>query len=371
MQFIDLGKQFNIIEAGIRRGVDKVYEHKKFIGGPEVTQLEEALSDYVGVKHTISCANGTDALVLAILGLNELNVQKGHSTKSMSKKAYFVPSFSFFASAEAISRAGAIPVFIDCDEETFNIDINSLEKAIKETIQSTDLIPVGIVAVDLFGQAADYYEIKKIADKYKLKIIEDSAQGIGGKIKSSMSGSFGDVATTSFFPAKPLGCYGDGGAIFTDNDELAFIIRSLASHGQGSDRYDNVRVGMNSRLDTIQAVILLEKVKILENEIILRNQIADEYSNLLKAAEYINTPYIKSGYRSAWAQYTIKVDSGKKVEINQKSHRDILKSGLHDKDIPSMIYYPIPIHRSKAYNNDNAIITELPITDHLSKIVLS
>ena len=240
MQFIDLKAQYDHLKNRIDSRIKAVLDHSKFIMGPEVGELEEELSQYVGVKNTITCANGTDALQLALMALN---IGEG--------AAVFVPTFTFFASAEAVSFVGATPIFVDSDNATFNICTDHLESQIKNTIAEGKILPKAIIAVDLFGLPANYPRLKKIADKYNLKIIEDAAQGFGGSINSQMAGSFGDIATTSFFPAKPLGCYGDGGAVFTDNDNYADLVRSYRVHGKGKDKYDNVRIGMNSRLDTI------------------------------------------------------------------------------------------------------------------------
>ncbi|WP_318485085.1 DegT/DnrJ/EryC1/StrS family aminotransferase, partial [Photobacterium leiognathi] len=249
MQFIDLAAQYQHLKNKIDARIHKVLDHGHYIMGPEVFELEEKLAEYVGVKHAITCANGTDALTLAMMALD---IKEGD--------AVFCPTFTFFATAETIAFASATPVFVDSDENTFNICPIDLEKRIQHVIAEGKLVPKAIVSVDLFGLPANYPEIEKIAEKYNLKLIEDAAQGFGGSINNKKAGSFGDIATTSFFPAKPLGCYGDGGAIFTNNDEYAELIKSYRVHGKGTDKYDNVRVGVNSRLDTIQAAILLEKL---------------------------------------------------------------------------------------------------------------
>ena len=256
MEFRDLKQQYQLHKEQIDKAISGVLDRADFIQGRMVTQLEETLADYVGVKYCITCANGTDALQLALMawGLG-------------AGDAVFVPDFTFFSSGEAVSAVNAVPVFADVDADTFNISPQSLEAAVKHVLQNTDLNPRALVAVDLFGQPADFHEIRKIADRYGLLILEDAAQGFGGKIGERRVCSFGDIATTSFFPAKPLGCYGDGGAVFTDNEEWADLIRSCCVHGKGSDKYDNVRIGMNSRLDTIQAAVLLEKLKFFDEEI--------------------------------------------------------------------------------------------------------
>lgn len=271
MKFIDLESQYIYLKDSINKRIQDVLNHGIYIMGPEVKELEEKLAEYVGVKHVVTCANGTDALTLAMIALE---IKEGD--------AIFCPTFTFFATAEVIAYEGATPVFVDSDEATFNICPENLELQIKKVIAEGKLKPKAIIAVDLFGLPADYPKIKKIADKYGLKLIEDAAQGFGGEINGKRAGSFGDIGTTSFFPAKPLGCYGDGGAIFTDNDEYAHLLRSLRIHGKGLDKYDNVRIGMNSRLDTIQAAILLEKLEIFPTELKARNQAASYYSEELK-----------------------------------------------------------------------------------------
>ena len=264
MEFIDLQAQYQHLKTRIDKRIAKVLDHGKYIMGPEVQELEEKLADYVGVKHAISCANGTDALQLCLM---TLDIKAGD--------AVFCPTFTFFASAEVIAFAGATPVFVDSDERTFNICPVDLEKRIKAVISEGKLNLKAIIAVDLFGLPANYPELERIAQKYGLKLIEDAAQGFGGDINGQRAGSFGDIATTSFFPAKPLGCYGDGGAIFTNNDEYAELIRSYRVHGKGKDKYDNVRVGINSRLDTVQAAILLEKLIEFPTELIKRQRAAE------------------------------------------------------------------------------------------------
>ena len=330
MQFIDLHKQYEQIEAGVKAGLERILEHKAFIGGPEVKKLEEQLAEYAGVKHAICCASGTDALTIPLMAYG---VKK--------EDAIFVPSFTFFASAESVSLAGATPVFVDSNEVSFNIDTVDLEEKILKVKEEGKLNPKGIIAVDLFGLPADFAEIRRIADKYGLFLIEDAAQGFGGSINGKKACSFGDVAGTSFFPAKPLGCYGDGGAIFTNDDELAKIIRSIHVHGQGADKYDNVRIGLNSRLDSMQAAILIEKLSIFDDELVKRDKVAQWYTEELSGV--VETPVVPEGYTSAWAQYTLKAKSlEQRQEIIEK---------MKEKGIPVMIYYPIPIHKSGAYKD--------------------
>lgn len=330
MQFIDLHRQYDQIAGGVQKRWNKILEHKAFIGGPEVKELEEKLAEYVGVKYVIGCASGTDALTIPLMAY-EIN----------KDDAIFVPSFTFFASAESIRLAGGTPVFVDTDPNTFNIDPVDLEKKIENVIKEGKMAPKGIIAVDLFGMPANFTDIRRIADKYGLFILEDAAQGFGGTYKGKKACSFGDVAGTSFFPAKPLGCYGDGGAIFTNSDELAEKMRSIHVHGQGQDKYDNVRIGLNSRLDSIQAAVLLEKLSIFDEELIKRNKVADEYSKRL--SNYFDIPVIPNGYTSSWAQYTLKA--------NNSENREHIIGEMSKNGIPVMIYYPIPIHKSGAFSD--------------------
>jgi dTDP-4-amino-4,6-dideoxygalactose transaminase len=280
MEFRDLKQQYKIHKEEIDNAIQSVLDNTNFISGYQVQQLEKELAEYVGVKHCITCGNGTDALQFALMAWN---IGKGD--------AVFVPDFTFFSSGEVVSIVGATPIFVDIDENTYNISSESLEKAVKYVIENTDLTPKVVVAVDLFGQPADFNAIRAVADKYNILILEDGAQGFGGRIGDRKACSFGDISTTSFFPAKPLGCYGDGGAVFTDNDEWAELIKSYRVHGKGEDKYDNVRIGMNSRLDTIQAAVLNEKLKWLDEEMALCNRVADEYTRQLK--EIVKTPVIK------------------------------------------------------------------------------
>lgn len=347
MQFIDLAAQYKHLKSKIDKRIQDVLDHGKYIMGPEVQELEEKLAEYVGVKHAITCANGTDALTLAMM---VLNIEKGD--------AVFCPTFTFFATAEVIAYEGATPVFVDSDEATFNICPIDLEKRIQATIAEGKLIPKAIIAVDLFGLPANYPEIQKIADKYNLKLVEDAAQGFGGSINDKKAGSFGDIATTSFFPAKPLGCYGDGGAIFTNNDEYAELIKSYRVHGKGSDKYDNVRIGMNSRLDTIQAAILLEKLAEFPTELINRNKAADNYEKTL-AGKY-KTPQVPKGYISSWAQYTL-------VSTN----RDADMAAYKAQGIPTMIYYGTCMHQQTAFSDYSSELGSYPIAEYLSKTVFS
>lgn len=351
MQFIDLKTQYNHLKDEINQNIQNVLDSGQYMMGDYVVQLEEELATYVGTEYCLTCANGTDALQLALMALN---IGLGD--------AVFVPSFTFYSTAEVVSLLGATPIFVDIDSKTFNIDGEKLEKAIKKVKESNELFPKVIISVDLFGQPADYNLIKSIAEKYNLFLIEDGAQGFGGEINGNKACSFGDISTTSFFPAKPLGCYGDGGAIFTDNKQFYEILSSLRIHGKGTFKYDNVRVGMNSRLDTIQAGILLPKLHAFEKyELDIRNKVATLYSKEL--LNVVTTPFIKDGYLSSWAQYTILLQS----EIE----RDDLKSKLSEKGIPSMIYYPKPLHKQPVYSEYQEVIMDLNISEDISKLCLS
>lgn len=350
MQFIDLRTQLELIRPHIDAAIKRVLDHGIFIMGPEVHTLEKQLAEFCGVKHVISCANGTDALGL---GLMAKNVGPGD--------AIFVPSFTFAATAEVVSWVGATPVFIDSLEDTYNMDPKSLEQGIAQA-KKLGLKPAGIIPVDLFGQPADYDAIQAIADEHGLWVMADGAQSFGASYKGLKVGNIGDMATTSFFPAKPLGCYGDGGAIFTNDDELAAIIKSLRVHGQGSDKYDNVRIGMNGRLDTIQAAILIEKLKIFPNELIARQKTADAYNAALK--DILNIPHVIDGATSAWAQYT--------VLLPEHIDRSKLMTSLKEGGIPTMVYYVKPLHLQTAYKHyPTATGSALPVCEKLSERVLS
>ena len=328
MEFRDLKRQYQKNKEAIDNGVLSVIKAGNFIQGTQVHELEEKLAEYAGVKYCISCGNGTDALQLALM-----------AWEIGSGDAVFVPDFTFFSSGEAVSLCGAFPVFVDIDQDTYNMSPDSLEKAISFVRKETDLTPRAVIAVDLFGQPADYQKIRKIVQKYDLLLLEDGAQGFGGMSFGKRACSFGDISTTSFFPAKPLGCYGDGGAIFTDNEEWTGVLRSLCVHGKGTDKYDNIRIGMNSRLDTIQAAVLLEKLTFFDQETDWCNAVAEEYTENLK--DVVKVPYIMPGMRSAWAQYTICVENGET--------REELIGRLREKGIPSAVYYKKPLHLQKAF----------------------
>ncbi|MBP3454772.1 MAG: DegT/DnrJ/EryC1/StrS family aminotransferase [Alistipes sp.] len=350
MQFRDLSRQYQALKADIDRAMLDVAASSAYIMGHHVQELERELAEYAGTRHCISCASGTDALTLA---LKAWGVKRGD--------AVFVPDFTFFASAEAVSREGATPVFVDIDRETFNIDPADLENKIEATIRKGLLVPKVIITVDLFGLPANYPVIRRIARKHRLLILEDGAQGFGGSINGKRNCSFGDISTTSFFPSKPLGCYGDGGACFTDNDEWAALMDSYRMHGKGSSKYENVRIGMNSRLDTIQASIIQVKLKAFAEELAAVNKAAAEYTARLK--NIVQTPAVPAGFMSSWTQYTIK--------LNDKTERDGLQAYLHSQEIPSRVYYPAPIHRQVAYANLGISEAECPVADELCETVLS
>lgn len=346
MQFIDLAAQYQSLKNKIDARIQAVLDHGQYIMGPEVRQLEQGLAEYVGVKHVVSCANGTDALQLALM---VLGIKKGD--------AIFCPTFTFFASAEAISFVGAIPVFVDVDTETFNLCPNDLEAKIRSVRQEGKLNPAAVMVVDLFGLPADYPKLEVLAEQHGLRIIEDAAQGFGGSIKGRMACSFGDIAITSFFPAKPLGCYGDGGAVFTNDDDLAELVQSLRVHGKGQDKYDNVRIGMNSRLDTIQAAILLEKLAAFPQELEHRQMLAQSYTTALKGC--LKTPVVPVGFSSSWAQYTL-----------QSDERDVLMAKLKEQGIPSTVYYDRCMHQQTAYKNSQTY-GSLTVAEQLAKTVFS
>lgn len=351
IQFIDLGAQQKRIRPKIDAAINRVLNHGKYIMGPEVAELETRLASYVGVKHCISVSSGTDALLMALMAYN---IGPGD--------AVFTTPFTFFATAEVISLLGATPVFVDIDPDTFNIDPQKLEEALRTF--DKPLTPKGVIAVDLFGLPADYDEINAVARNYDLFVVEDAAQAFGAKYKGRVAGSLADVATTSFFPAKPLGGYGDGGAIFTDNDELADMFCSIRVHGKGKDKYDNIRVGVNGRLDTIQAAILIEKLNIYAEEFALRQQVAERYSDRLNGTKGSNSrispPVVKDGYESAWAQYSICCDN-----------RDELQDHLKSIGIPSMIYYATPLHLLGVMEYLGGQVGDFPVSEQISQSILS
>lgn len=351
MEYRDLKAQYRKYKKEIDAAIQDVLLDASFISGKEVTELEAQLAEYTGVRHCITCANGTDALILALMAWD---IKAGD--------AVFLPDFTFFATAESVSIRGAEPVFVDVDRNTFNIDTVKLERVIQRTIQEGKLTPKVILPVDLFGLPADYHEIHRIAKKYGLLVLEDAAQGFGGSYRGKKACSFGDIATTSFFPAKPLGCYGDGGAIFTDDDHAADLIRSFRVHGKGQNKYDNVRIGLNSRLDTLQAAVL--KIKLMafkDHELSDVNRICGMYHEQLNGV--VEIPLIPEEYYSSFAQYTIKLES--------KKQRDKLQTVLKESGIPSMIYYLKPMHQQTAYSSRGWNDNDFPVTNELCDVVLS
>ena len=350
MQFIDLRTQYLRIEDKIQESVARVLASQQYIMGPPVLELEEKLAAYVGTQHALSCSSGTDALVIPLMAY-ELK----------KEDAVFVPSFTFFASAESITLAGATPVFVDSHPNTFNITADTLQAAYEGVIKEGRLNPRGIIAVDLFGLMADFEQIEAFAKKHGLFLIEDAAQSFGAEYHGRRAGSFGNVAATSFFPAKPLGAYGDGGAIFTNDDWLVEHFTSIRVHGQGEDKYDNVRIGLNGRLDTIQAAILLEKLAIFDDEIRLRNEVAAAYTRHLE--DVISTPQVPAGSRSAWAQYSLIAKS--------EMQRDAIIKALGSKGIPTAVYYRVPIHLSTAYQQLGYQKGSLPVCEDLASRILS
>ena len=323
----DLAAQRARLEPGLSQAIQRVLDHGQFILGPEVFQLEDELAGFCGARHAITCANGTDAIELVMMAEG---IGPGD--------AVIVPSFTFVATAEAIATAAATPIFADVDLKTFNLDLESVKSCIA-LCRETGLTPRAIVAVDLFGLPADYHSLRRIAQEHDLLLVADAAQSFGAQSPLGAVGTLGDYTTTSFFPSKPLGCYGDGGAIFTDDPAKAELLRSLRFHGKGSEKYDNVRIGMNSRLDTIQAAILLEKLRVFNDELLIRHEVADRYSALIGST--VTTPSTPAGYRSAWAQYTITCES--------PLQRDQIQASLKDVGIPTAIYYPRGLHQQTGY----------------------
>ena len=347
--FIDLGAQRRRLGKSIDEAVSRVLAHCQFINGPEVTQLEAALAAFSGAKHVVSCASGTDALLMVLMA-------KGVG----SGDAVLCPSFTFCATGEAVALTGATPVLVDVDEATFNIDAHSLKRGIA-TANSLGLRPRAVIPVDLFGQSADHDAIGAIAEAEGMFVLDDAAQAFGASYKGRRLGTLGLVTATSFFPAKPLGCFGDGGAIFTDDAELAATLRSVRVHGQGSDKYDNVRLGLTGRLDTMQAAILLEKLKIFEDEIAARNKVAARYAQGL--GNVVSVPRLASGCTSVWAQYTIRLPQG--------CDRDGFAAVLRAQGIPTAIYYPKSMHQQTAYRDFPVADGSLPVSERLSGDVIS
>lgn len=351
MEFRDLKAQYNKYKNEIDFAIQEVINTTNFISGKEVDILEQRLSEYVGAKHCISCANGTEAMTLLMMAWG---IKEGD--------AIFVPDFTFFSTGEIVSFIGATPIFVDVNRDTFNIDTTKLEQAINKVKKEGKLTPKVIIPVDLFGLPANHIEIEKIAKKYDLIVLEDAAQGFGGSIHGKKACSFGDAATTSFFPAKPLGCYGDGGAIFTNDDELSKLLNSLKVHGKGNNKYDNVRIGVNSRLDSIQAAILNVKfTAFLEHELEDVNKVYKLYTEKLK--RIVEIPFIPEGYVSSFAQYTIK--------LKNKEERDALQAKLKEEGIPSMVYYVKPMHKQGAFGEYDYDDNDFEVTNGLCDTVLS
>ena len=347
--FIDLAAQQARLRGELDQAIARVLDEGAYIMGPDVKSFEAELAEFCGARHAISCGNGTDALLLALMALG---VGDGD--------AVFVPSFTFAATAEVVPFVGATPVFVDSHDDTFNLDVASLKRAVAEA-RARGLRPRVVIPVDLFGLPADMPAIEAAAAEEGLEIICDSAQGFGGTIDGRMTGTFGRVTTTSFFPAKPLGCYGDGGALLTDDGDLAKLLDSLRVHGKGSDKYDNVRIGTNSRLDTLQAAILSVKLSVYADEIDARNRVADRYGARL--ANLVGTPFVPEGYRSIWAQYTVK--------LNDEAERRATQATLAAEGIPTAVYYPLPLHMQTIYRDYPCDPQGLGNAEELSRRVLS
>ena len=347
--FIDIAAQRRRLGHAVDEAVSRVLAHCQFINGPEVTELEAALAAFSGAKHVVSCASGTDALLMVLMAKG---VGRGD--------AVLCPSFTFCATGEAVALTGATPVFVDVDEETFNMDVASLKRGLA-TARRLGLKPKGVIPVDLFGQSADHDAIGEVAAAEGLFVLDDAAQAFGASYKGRRLGGLGHITATSFFPAKPLGCFGDGGAIFTDDAEFAEILRSVRVHGQGSDKYDNVRLGMTGRLDTIQAAVLIEKLKIFEDEIAARNRVAERYARGL--GNVVTVPHLESWAMSVWAQYTIRLPEG--IDRNE------FALALKAQGIPTAIYYPKSMHQQTAYRDFPVADGGLPACERLSSDVIS
>jgi UDP-2-acetamido-2-deoxy-ribo-hexuluronate aminotransferase len=347
MQFIDLNAQQKRIREKIETNIKKVLDHGKYIMGPEIKELEERLAHYVGTKYAVGVASGTDALLMPLM-----------TYKVRPGDAVFTTPFTFIATAEVIQLLGATPVFADIQADTYNIDPEKLEAVIKKTIEEGKLKPRGIIPVDLFGQTADYDEINAIAKKYDLFVIQDAAQSFGATYRGTKACSHGDVAATSFFPAKPLGCYGDGGMVFTDDPDIYDKLLSIRVHGKGANKYDNIRVGINGRLDTLQAAILMAKMEIFDEEIELRQTVANRYSEGLKKVAVV--PAVKDYNLSAWAQYSI-----------LHPNRGEAQAKLKEKNIPTAIYYPLPLHQQEAFYSLGYKAGDFPISEKIAAEIFS
>lgn len=347
--FVDIGAQRRRLGQSIDDAVGRVLTHCQFIGGPEVAELEAALAAYCGAKHVISCASGTDALLMVLM-----------AKKVGPGDAVFCPSFTFCATGEAVALTGATPVFVDVDATTFNMDTESLKRAIG-TAKKLGLTLKAVIPVDLFGQPADHDAIGAIAEAEGMFVLDDAAQAFGATIRGKRLGTAALATATSFFPAKPLGCYGDGGAIFTDDDQLAADLRSIRVHGQGSDKYDNVRLGLTGRLDTIQAAVLLEKLKIFDDEIAARNKVAERYARSL--GNVVTVPRVAEGNTSIWACYTIRLPKG--------TDRDAFAAALKAQGVPTAVYYGKSVHMQTAYANYPVADGGLPVCEAMSADVIS
>ena len=355
MQFIDLKKQYETIRPSIQQRINAVLQHGQFIMGPEIKELEQQLASYVGCEYCVSCSSGTDALLLALMA---------HGVGSGD--AIFTTPFTFIATAEVICLLGATPIFVDIDGETFNIDPQKLTEAIELTKSAispasgipTGLKPRGVIAVDLFGLPADYDALNRIAEQNGLFVLEDAAQSFGATYKGKVAGNLADIAATSFFPAKPLGSYGDGGAVFTNDNALAERVRSISQHGKGTHKYDNVRIGINGRLDTLQAAILLAKLEVFDDEIQSRQEVARHYSETL--ADLVKVPRVPNGFKSAWAQYSV-----------LSAKREHYMTSLKEAGIPSAIYYPTPLHLQTAFSYLGYREGDFPVSERTSEQVFS
>ncbi len=345
--FIDLKAQYRRLQAEIDAGIRRVLDHGAYVMGAEIGELEAGLSAFCGARHSIVCSSGTDAL---LLGLMACDVGPGD--------AVFTTPFTFFATAEVIMLLGATPVFVDIDERTFNIDANRLDEKIRQVASTGRLAPRGIIAVNLFGLPADYDAINAIAKERRLFVLEDTAQGFGGEYKGRKSGTLGDLSATSFYPPKPLGCYGDGGAVFTGDDALAEKIRSMRVHGEGRDKYDNIRIGLNARMDSIQAAVLLCKLTIFADEIGQRQRVAENYSEVL--AGLVEIPHVPADCTSVWAQYSVLSD-----------HRRAMRSALQACGIPTVVYYPIPCHLSAALKSLGYQRGDMPVAENVCGRIFS
>ena len=347
MEFIDLKTQQHRLRKRIEERIRRVLDHGKYILGPEVFELEEKLAEFVGVKHAVTCSSGTDALLMALLAL-----------RVVPGDIVFTPAFTFVATAEVLPLIGAMPAFVDIDPETWNLDVESLRDAVIRVRDEGLGRPRGVIAVDLFGLLADYDSIRALADEHGLFVIQDAAQSFGASASGERAGSNAPIATTSFFPAKPLGCYGDAGAVFTSDDELAETLRSLRVHGAGRDKYDNVRIGINGRCDTLQAAVLLEKLEIFEEEVEKRQMVAARYTDGLRGARTVQK--IPAGNRSVWAQYSVLSDQ-----------RTIDRERLREADVPTAVYYPRPLNQQEAFRDRALSPVSLSRAEETSRKIFS